>query len=487
MVVKIFRTACVVALLLGCRFAVTSDFWRTHSAHDQVMRKPAAVAYCTLSSPEDDCKEDTCNCGTTFSNFMLGDTNPWQRTASGFRSGTGTPARITWSIVPDGTTIPGGGAGSSGPSVLNAFMSSAFTFGVTGEALIEQSFNRWGELSGVTFVRESNDDGSSFSNSTFNGVLGVRGDIRIGGQVLDGPGSTLAFNFFPNAGGDMVLDTSEFNFFRSPNANSRAFRNVIMHELGHAIGLNHVDSSSDRLLLEPSINLSFDGPQLDEVRAVQFIFGDAFEETNNGLGNGTVARATDLGSISPGDTLAIGTDADVPTQTISSAATDFVSISSDDDVDVYSFTVTEVSNLDITLTPHGGVFAQGAGTFDADSRVDLALSVIDSNGQSVLASSDQSGLGGTETVSSIPLEPGTYFTQITGVQDTIQLYSLELTAAETPVLKGDVDLNGVVNFFDVAPFILVLQNGFQAEADVDCNGSLDFGDIPVFIAILQDL
>ena len=54
------------------------------------------------------------------------------------------------------------------------------------------------------------------------------------------------------------------------------------------------------------------------------------------------------------------------------------------------------------------------------------------------------------------------------------------------VLKGDVNLSGMVDFSDIAPFIAVLQGGmFQAEADCDCSLEVDFADIPAFIAILQ--
>ena len=482
MVVKFFRTVYVLALLLGCHFALTAKFLPTHCAPDRPKLNPARNDFCNLSmshTPE-------CTCGN-FSNFILGDTTPWQVTASGNRTGTGIPGTITWSLVPDGTTVPGGSAGAAGPSNLNTFLNTTFTGGFTGEELIEQSFNRWDELSGLSVVRETNDDGRALNTSIFDGALGVRGDIRIGGQVLDGPNAVLAFNFFPNAGADMVIDTSESNFFGSSQSNNRPFRNTIMHEVGHAIGLSHVESTTDALLLEPNINLSFDGPQLDEVRAVQFVFGDAFEETNNGLGNETVPTATDLGIISPGGLIEIGKDADVPTQSISATATDFVSISGQGDVDVYSFTVSTSSNLDIALTPLGGVFTQGStpgavAIFDANSRVDLALSVIDSDGQSLLASSDLLGLGGSETLSSVLLNPGTYYAQITGVQDTIQLYSLEINS----VLKGDVDLNGVVNFLDIMAFISVLGAAtFQVEADANCDESVDFLDIAPFIAILS--
>lgn len=56
---------------------------------------------------------------------------------------------------------------------------------------------------------------------------------------------------------------------------------------------------------------------------------------------------------------------------------------------------------------------------------------------------------------------------------------------EDPVLKGDVDLDGVVTFLDISPFIDVLSsNGFQDEADCDCDGAVTFLDIQPFIDIL---
>lgn len=55
------------------------------------------------------------------------------------------------------------------------------------------------------------------------------------------------------------------------------------------------------------------------------------------------------------------------------------------------------------------------------------------------------------------------------------------------VLKGDVNMDGDVDFADIPPFIAVLQTGvFQAEADCDCNTVITFADIPAFIAILQN-
>jgi len=54
------------------------------------------------------------------------------------------------------------------------------------------------------------------------------------------------------------------------------------------------------------------------------------------------------------------------------------------------------------------------------------------------------------------------------------------------ILLGDVDLNGTVNFIDIAPLIAILSNGdFLAEADCDESGEVNFLDIAPFIAILS--
>ena len=53
------------------------------------------------------------------------------------------------------------------------------------------------------------------------------------------------------------------------------------------------------------------------------------------------------------------------------------------------------------------------------------------------------------------------------------------------IVHGDVNQDGLVNFFDIQPFIGVLADGeFQAEADCDGNGAVDFFDIAPFIAVL---
>jgi len=380
--------------------------------------------------------------------------------------------------VPDGTSVPDGAGGNLGASDLIAFLDGDFGTGPGGSDLMqrpwfhffEESFGRWGELSGATYVYEPADDG--LTHGTVSGVLNVRGDLRIAGALIDGPSSTLAFNYLPD-NSDMVLDTGDGAFFGNATNNHRALRNTIMHEHGHGFGLQHVESNTDNLLMKPFINTTFDGPQLDEVRAVQFYFGDANEKSNGGLGNDTAALATDLGTIALGSMVAVGSDADVPSQFISPTATDFVSIANLGDTDFYAFTVSQATQLSATLTPLGGQFNQSSegGTptpFDASARSDLSLTIFDTNGTSILASVNQTGQGVAETLAGLSLATaGQYFARVTGGDDTIQLYELELTIANAIIfLEADFNTDGNVDDLDLA----IWQAAFSVNALGDANG-----------------
>ena len=57
---------------------------------------------------------------------------------------------------------------------------------------------------------------------------------------------------------------------------------------------------------------------------------------------------------------------------------------------------------------------------------------------------------------------------------------------ESEFLLGDINQDGVVNFFDISPFIVTLQaQNFLAEADINGDGDVDFLDISPFIALLS--
>ncbi len=253
---------------------------------------------------------------------------------------------LTWSLVPDGTFIPSFGTGAGASSDMFATFDAQFAAAggrATWVSLVEQFLERWTELNGNTYVRITQagvdwDDGAAFNTSPGSAT---RGDIRISGRSIDGgTGSNiLAFNFFPT-NADMVIDTDN-NWANSAN-NFRFFRNVLMHEHGHGIGLFHLCSSNSNHLMEPFINTSFDGLQHDDVRAAQRQHGDPFEPDN------TVAEATDLGIFNIGDSQIVGL---VPSPNIN--FTDNLSIDDDSEEDWFQFTVTEETGVTILASPRG--------------------------------------------------------------------------------------------------------------------------------------
>jgi serralysin len=261
-----------------------------------------------------------------------------------------------------------------------------------------------------------------------------------------------------------------------------------MHELGHAFGLLHIESSTDNLLMEPVINLGFDGPQLDDIRGIQGLYGDALEKTNNGLGNGTAARATSLGSLVAGGTLDVGSDAVGSTQVVAASETDFVSIANSSDVDFFSFTTAAPVLLDVTLTPLGGIFNQGVeggvqSSFNANARNDLTLSLFASNGSTLLGTANLTGAGGIESLSQIALETaGKYYARITGAADNVQLYQLQLAAsALSTVLAGDYNLDGVVDAADYTVWRDLLgKSGSNLAADGNGDGTVNAADFAIW-------
>src|SRR6185295_3002916 len=112
----------------------------------------------------------------------------------------------------------------------------------------------------------------------------TRGDFRISMKNIDGGNGILAYNNFPGGGGDMVIDRSEA--WQSSGSSNIFLRDVVMHEHGHGIGLQHVcpvfgGGPGSGRLMEPFINTAIDGPQHDEIRGAQRLYGDRDEPNNN--------------------------------------------------------------------------------------------------------------------------------------------------------------------------------------------------------------
>jgi serralysin len=410
--------------------------------------------------------------------------NRWSNTASGATGSQGSPIKLTWSIVPEGTNVSGG------KSKLISFLDTTFGAGPGGTnlaqrpwyTLFSQSFDRWSQLSGVTFAYESHDDGTT--HNAGSGLLGFRGDIRIAGANIDGAGGTLAQTSYPNFG-DMLIDTSDGDTFSSLSPGYLWFRNTVTHEIGHALGLKHVITSpTSTFLMEPNISPNFDGPQLDDILGVQSFYGDALEKTNSGQGNDTVAHATGLGSIATGSSKSIGASA--TSLAVLPSATDFVSIDSNTDTDFYSFSVTGPTRLSATLIPRGGTYTQGPqggslSSFNASAQNDLTLAIYGTNGTTQLALANSAPAGQQEIRSNLALPAaGQYYVRITGASAAAQLYELQLSVA-APFLSGDYNHNGIVDAADYTVWRNSMgQTGAGLAADGDGNGKVDAADYTVW-------
>jgi hypothetical protein len=389
--------------------------------------------------------DDLPNQGGGIDAFSFNDTDRWPRTATNNTTLTqGDPTIITWSIAPDGTPISGFNGEPSAPDNLRSYLSGIYgTNPASPRAedqpwfhVFQEVFDHWSAVSGVTYVYEPADDGASFGSAA-GGVRGVRGDVRIGGHRIDGPSNILAYNFYPTVG-DMVLDTGD-SFFTNTASNSLRLRNTVAHEAGHGLGLGHVTPTNGTKLMEPSISLGFDGPQADDILAVNRGYGDRLEK--NG-GNNTAATSTNLGAVS------------------GPFSVDLVSIDDDSDADWFRFTVGGAGQLSVTLSPTGSTYVSNSTTFNSLAQSNLALAVYDGSGTTVIASANVNAAGLSESLSGVVLPgSGTYYVRVTGSANAAQMYRLtgNVSAPSTPapeiqVLDGSADIadnTGSVNLGSV--------------------------------------
>ena len=418
----------VGAILEGTRewqIVTTPESWYDEAVAVILRQVPVAACYAPGTPPE---------VMDLYNRYMIAGPSPLAYFLGGrWSGGQGNPRNLTWSFVPDGTLISSGIGEPTAPSDLFSRMDSLFFENTaTWIALFEQSFARWGELTGLSYTRvqfggQPWDDGATWGSS---GSAGLRGDLRISMKNIDGGSGVIAFNFFPS-NGDMVLDRSE-NWGASFN-NFRFLRNVIMHEHGHGLGEFHVCSNNSKQLMEPFINTSFDGPQHDDMRGAQRHYGDPFEPDND------AASATDLGTLTVASPL---TTPPLPPPTTGSnpANTALMSIDGSSEQDWFLFSVDEpFSILTVSAIPRGfsydsspqqGGSCTSGNTVNSKAAANLDIELYDSDGVTLLASSATAGLGATETLSDAELTgPADYFVRIfvTGTVSTPQLYDVELS------------------------------------------------------------
>lgn len=376
--------------------------------------------------------------------YQIGDR--WFSTASGSTGSTGTPITLTWGFVADGLTIGGYNGEPTSGSVLQARLTALYGSMTAAKAVFQKIFDSWSAVTGITYLYEANDDGASFSNAA--GVLGVRADLRISSHPIDGASNVLAYNFFPNGGGgDMVIDANDLSgggYMTNLSNNSLRLRNVLAHEHGHGLGLDHVIPVNQTKLMEPFVSTLFDGPQYDDILAIQTLYGDSYEKNGR---NQTGATAYNLGSFGNGTNIPMVTNA---------------STSPGDD-DYYKFTLGASQFVTLTASPVGTTYQQGpqdtgvSSPFNGAQQSDLTLNIYAANGTTLLGSVNATGLGASETLTGLSLAPGTYVVRVatTGSGST-QMYKLtaNISSQNPPTVPSTPDLDaasdtGISNSDDI--------------------------------------
>lgn len=356
----------------------------------------------------------------------------WTQTAQQSNTGAvGNPVLLTYSYVPDNTTVPavGGLHGATG-STLFASMDSKFGNNTAlWQSKFTEIFDRWSELTGMTITREMNDDGAPISGAAAGrGVVGTRGDVRIASVLMDGPGGVLAYNYYPNHG-DMVIDSAE-NWGNTSN-NYRFLRNTLGHEHGHGLGFGHVIPCNQTKLMEPFLSTAYDMLQHDDIRGGQWFYGDPYELNNTG------ATATNLGILSVG------------THNFNNA-----SLRTTADVDWFRFETPANARVTITLTPTGQTYVVGnvsgsscsgsTGTVNSLTLQNLGFELRSgANGVNVLQTVDSQPAGQAEVLSNYPLAgSGPFFVRVFGAgTNDVQMFNLQIQVLANPTITGSVALS----------------------------------------------
>ncbi|HEX3315458.1 MAG TPA: matrixin family metalloprotease [Gemmataceae bacterium] len=296
---------------------------------------------------------------------------------------------VTISFVPDGTNL--GGVSSD----LFAEFNARFGAPATWENVVLKAAQVWAQQTNLNFAVVSDSGADSGSGLDQQGDP-TMGDIRIGGFDFQNSG-VLALTYMPPAvnnysiAGDIGINTAQtFNI----NGNDYDLFTVMVHEFGHALGLDH--STSATAVMYPTYQGLDIGLGFDDIAGIQSIYGgsrqpDAFDAVAS---NGSFATASDITSfLDPTSDIAQLTGLD---------------ITSTSDLDYYSFVAPDDANGTMTIS------VQSAGL----SLLAPSLRVYNANQQQIGL---KTGTGdfGTTLALTMNVTPGaTYYVRVAGANQT---------------------------------------------------------------------
>jgi hypothetical protein len=220
---------------------------------------------------------------------------------------------VTWSIMPDGTTIDPAfdDPNISGTSSFNALINGLGA--AQAMEAINRVFDRWSSVANIYF-QQVPDTGLPFHSEAAAGPP-AGGQIRIGAfnftgdaQFLGAVGYAAPPNGRESLPGDVLFNASNYFQFAAGNEGDlidfyqpptyffhNDFEGLFLHELGHTLGLAHSDVCS-------VMSVDFDCykylnriPDPDDIAAATFLYGPALKadfDKNNGVRGADLAQWT---------------------------------------------------------------------------------------------------------------------------------------------------------------------------------------------------
>jgi hypothetical protein len=186
-------------------------------------------------------------------------------------------SRITYSLVPDGTSI--GGVSSILFQTLNAKFATA-----TWESQIQRAAAAWEAVANINIAQVS-DDGEAIAVNGNQQDSPNFGDIRLGGMSQTSGQLGFTYALPPFNGGTLAGDMF-FNTDTSWQVNGTNYdlETVALHEFGHALGLAHSPLMTSAVMYA-FYNNSKQSLTADDISGIQSIYGspapDAFDSPTN--------------------------------------------------------------------------------------------------------------------------------------------------------------------------------------------------------------
>lgn len=284
---------------------------------------------------------------------------------------------VSFSYLPDGTSTSGY------ESSLYAMLDSIAPTEVW-QREFARALQTWSNVSSLNFHAVLDDGSSSGTSGSAQGDSRF-GDIRLGAHPLSG---YVAWAYFPSSsntiGGDITLDPS----FNLQIGGYPDLYSILLHESGHALGLNHSTSGT---VMYGTITAVYPGLTADDIAGIQAIYG--------------ARQADGFDAFASNDTLFSATAMNVDNLGSSTFTADLTSLS---DVDYYSF---------VTPTSFDGSLSVSVDTSNL-SLLASNVSVYDSSGNLVGTADVGRAYGTTATLNLSGLVAGeTYTVMVDGASN----------------------------------------------------------------------